>query len=316
MSTMTMARVRTALVLALAVLPALAAGTSAATSGQPMTMTPTGGRTTPYGSQPLQYTLDHGVKVFHLVARPAKWYVDKTHAVRAWTYNGQVPGPLIRVRQGDVVRIVVTNNLPEPTAVHWHGLFVPNSMDGVPGVTMKAIAPDASFTYQFKITNPPGLFMYHPHYDTLNQMTKGMYGAFVVDPKSGPPKGVHEMFQVLASLGGMEVINGKSFPATDSYSFKRNSEVLIRTISADTAMNHPMHLHGFSFLEVGQNGAVVPTRDQYPMFEQDVAPGETFDQLFRPDRDGIWLYHCHNLTHVTGANGGDAGMITAFKVTG
>jgi FtsP/CotA-like multicopper oxidase with cupredoxin domain len=141
-----------------------------------------------------------------------------------------------------------------------------------------------------------------------------MFGALVVDPRTGPAKGVHEMIQVLSSYQGSYLINGKSFPATDTYSFRQGAKVLIRTINMDTMMNHPMHLHGFSFREVGANGGTIPRRLQYAMYEQDVAPGETYDMLFTANHTGVWLYHCHVLAHVTGPNGEDAGMITVFKV--
>ena len=282
---------------------------------KPMSMAPAANRRVPYGTASLAYKLDHGVKVFHLVARRAKWRVDAHTVINAWTYNGQVPGPVLRFRQGDRVRIIVTNELPEATAAHWHGLDVPNAMDGVPGVTMKPIAPGKSFVYAFTVTSAPGLYIYHPHYDTLKQEGLGMYGALIVDPRTGPAPGVHEMIQVLSSFQGSYLINGKSFPATDAYNFSAGSKVLIGTISADVDMNHPMHLHGFSFREVGINGGAVPGRLQYPMYEQDVAPGETFDMLFTANHRGVWLYHCHNLTHVTDADGQDTGMITVLKVT-
>ena len=303
---------------AAAATPALSVQTKTAhpvAKAKPMTMAPRRSRAKPYGTTALPYTLDHGVKVFHLVARPAKWRVDTHTVVHAWTYNGQVPGPLLRFRQGDRVRVVVTNKLSEPTAVHWHGLDVPNAMDGVPGVTMKAIKPGKSFTYSFTVVNAPGLYIYHPHYDTLKQEGLGMYGALIVDPKTGTPRGVHEMIQVLSSFGGSYLINGKSFPSTDAYSLPAGSTGLIRMINMDTAMNHPMHLHGVSFTEVGANGGAIPRRLQRKMDEQDVAPGEAFDMRFDATHKGVWLLHCHNLTHVTGPNGADAGMITVLKVT-
>jgi manganese oxidase len=301
-------------------MPGMDHHSAAATSAAPkkparpaMNMTPTGNRKEPYGTHPLAYTLDHGVKVFHLTAEPVRWRIDSHTVVNAWAYNGQVPGPVIRVRQGDRVRIVFTNRLPEQTTIHWHGIDVPNDQDGVPGVTQEPIPARATFTYHFRVTNQPGLYAYHPHYDTMKQEGLGMYGAFVVDPRSGPVY-AHEMFQVLAEQGGYYLINGKSFPSTDAYAFHRGDRVLIRTINMGV-MSHPMHLHGFSFTEVGANGGTIPVRDRYPMFTQDVAPGTMYDAAFTANRAGVWLYHCHILSHVTGPNGTDAGMITAFKVS-
>ena len=122
--------------------------------------------------------------MFHLTASRVRWHIDAHTVVDAWAYNGQVPGPVIRVRTGDRVRIVFTNHLPEQTTIHWHGIDVPNNQDGVPGVTQKPIASGATFTYHFRVTNAPGLYAYHPHFDTMKQEGLGMYGAFVVDPRT------------------------------------------------------------------------------------------------------------------------------------
>jgi FtsP/CotA-like multicopper oxidase with cupredoxin domain len=285
---------------------------SGSTATAPAAGGPPAARTEPYGTTPLPYTLEDGVKVFHLTAAPTTVKTDDTHVQQVWAYNGQVPGPVIRARVGDRVRIVVTNHLPEPTTIHWHGINLPNSQDGVPGISQKPIAPGASFTYEFTLRRP-GLAMYHPHYDTLGQQTRGLYGALVVDPATGPDPGVQEVFQVLSEMNGQYLINGKSYPATDGYTVHLGKPVLVRTINVGE-MDHPMHLHGFLFKVVGVDGGQVPTAAQYERYTQDVAPGEAYDFEFTPNELGTWLFHCHILAHVTGPNGTDAGMITAFKV--
>jgi FtsP/CotA-like multicopper oxidase with cupredoxin domain len=283
------------------------AGAAAAPAAAPVK------RSTPYGATPLAYTMDHGVKVFHLTAAPVAWRTDDTHVMQAWAYNGQVPGPVIRARVGDRIRIVVTNHLPEPTTIHWHGLSLPITQDGVPGISQKPIAVGASFTYEFTLRQA-GLAMYHPHFDTLNQQSKGLYGALVVDPAAGPDPDVTEVFQLLSEGGGQYLINGRSFPATDSYTVPRGRRVLVRTINLGE-MDHPMHLHGFLFTVIGQDGGVVPPAARFPRYTQNVAPGESYDLEFTPDEPGTWLFHCHILAHVTGPGGTDTGMITTFTVT-
>ena len=100
----------------------------------------------------------------------------------AWTFNGSVPGPEIRVKEGENVKIKLKNELPEPVTIHWHGLPVPNNMDGIPGVTMNAVQPGKSFTYEFKAT-VPGTYWYHSHQNSADQVDKGLYGSLIVEKK-------------------------------------------------------------------------------------------------------------------------------------
>ena len=269
-------------------------------------------RTVPYGQKSLPFEMDGAVKVFRLTAAPVKWRTDDTHTMEAWAYNGQVPGPVIRARVGDRIRIVVTNHLPEPTTIHWHGVALPISQDGVPGISQDPIAAGASFTYEFTL-KAPGLAMYHPHFNTLAQQSKGLYGVLVVDPAEGPDPNAMEVFQVLSEGGGQFLINGRSFPSTDSYTVPLGHKVLVRSVNLGE-MDHPMHLHGFLFTVVGVDGGQVPIAARYPRYTQDIAPGEAYDLEFTPNEKGTWLFHCHILGHVTGPNGTDAGMVTAFAV--
>jgi FtsP/CotA-like multicopper oxidase with cupredoxin domain len=123
-----------------------------------------------------------GVKIFHLIAEPVKHQFAPGLDVEAWGYNGGTPGPLIEALEGDRVRIYVTNKLPEPTTVHWHGVFVPNGMDGVGGLTQNYIKPGKTFKYEFTF-GKPGTFMYHPHFDEMTQIALGMVGMIVVHPR-------------------------------------------------------------------------------------------------------------------------------------
>ena len=269
-------------------------------------------RATPYGTKPPAYTMDGNVKVFRLTAAPVSWRVDETHTMQAWAYNGQVPGPVIRAKVGDRIRIVVTNHLPEPTTIHWHGVALPISQDGVPGISQDPIAPGKSFTYEFDL-KAPGLAMYHPHFNTLSQQTKGLYGVLIVDPAEAPDPNMLEAFQVLSEGGGQFLINGKSFPSTDAYPVKVGQKVRVHIVNLGE-MDHPMHLHGFLFTVVAQDGGAIPEAARHAVYTQNVAPGESFTIEFAPDEPGTWLFHCHILGHVTGPNGTDAGMITPFVV--
>ncbi|HTI35710.1 MAG TPA: multicopper oxidase domain-containing protein, partial [Miltoncostaea sp.] len=236
----------------------MGAGASSATTTPVAADTPAqpANRAEPYGATPLRYTMDGNVKVFHLTAAPVTWRVDETHTMEAWAYNGQVPGPVIRARVGDRIRIVVTNHLPEATTIHWHGVALPISQDGVPGISQKPIEPGTSFTYEFDL-KAPGLAMYHPHFNTLAQQSKGLYGTLIVDPAEGPPANTLEAFQVLSEGGGQFLINGKSFPSTDAYHVKVGQKVRVHVLNLGE-MDHPMHLHGFLFTVVGADGGVIP----------------------------------------------------------
>ncbi|MGL4649971.1 MAG: multicopper oxidase domain-containing protein, partial [Caldilineaceae bacterium] len=133
------------------------------------------------GAQPLAPTMVEGVKVFTLTAEAVLWPIMDGVTVTAWTYNGMVPGPLLRATEGENVRIVITNNLPDATAIHWHGLLVPNAQDGAAPMTQDAIQPGETFTYEF-VAKPAGSFMYHSHVGTDKQVLLGLYAPFIVDP--------------------------------------------------------------------------------------------------------------------------------------
>ncbi len=126
------------------------------------------------------------VKTFELVARKTNWKLNDQTEVEAWTYNGTVPGSQIRVKQGEIVRVILKNELDEPTSIHWHGYPVPNTMDGVPGVTQNAVRPGESYTYEF-VASVPGTYWYHSHQDSAVQEDRGLYGTLVVEGADEPP---------------------------------------------------------------------------------------------------------------------------------
>ena len=262
-----------------------------------------------------------GALEFQLDARPVRWRIGKEQRLAAWAYNGIVPGPVIRVRNGERVRIRFTNRLPEPTTVHWHGIGVPNRMDGVPDVTQKPIAPGDSFTYEFTArpageSDGAGTFLYHSHVDEDRQMPVGLYGTFIIDPaegraatreetlvfsewtadaKSGRTRGVMEMEGMLPNFF---TINGKAFPDTDPITVSAGEKVRLRLVNAGQ-FAHPIHLHGTSFRIVARDGH--PAREPGLRDAVTLQSGERADIEFRLPK-GKWLVHCHIGHHTTNNN--------------
>ncbi|HYT81145.1 MAG TPA: multicopper oxidase domain-containing protein [Actinomycetota bacterium] len=266
-------------------------------------------KTVGLGGQVLQPTMEKGVKVFHLMAMPARWEVSPGQFATAFTYNEQVPGPQIRVHRGDTVRIVLTNHLTQPTTIHWHGLTVPNSMDGVPYVTQDPVMPDQAFTYQFRVVDPPGTYLYHSHFNSTEQVGSGLYGAFVIEPRH---RSWDVEFTEILNDGTLGyTIDGKGWPATAPLSAKTGQSVLIRLANVGQ-MLHPLHLHGYHFTVMAQDGARV--RRPYTADTLVVGPGETFDVIVRATNPGVWAFHCHILSHVEGPQG-MFGMATALIVS-
>ncbi|HET7579093.1 MAG TPA: copper oxidase [Bacillales bacterium] len=281
-----------------------------------------------------KYKVQNGVKVFHLNAEPVKQEVSDGVFMKGWGYNGSIPGPTIVVNQGDKIRVVVTNHLNAPTSVHWHGLIVPNKMDGVPGVEPSpAIKPGDSFTYEFKVKQA-GTFMYHSHVNTAKQEQMGLTGLLVSLPAKPKPKnqvdedyvvllqewqlGMYKEGQVPAGtykvnpMGMMPnvfTMNGKQFPATAPLDVKKGDKVKIRlgNLSMDT---HPIHLHGHNFKVVAKDGVRLPKSDQYKANTVKVAPGETYDIVFTADNPGNWPLHCHIPHHTAGPSKTPGGMFT------
>ncbi len=264
------------------------------------------------GNEPLSPKIVDGIKVFELTAQVVQWEVTPGEFVDAYAYNGMVPGPLLRVTEGDTVRIVLKNELPEPTVLHLHGPYLPNSMDGVPDVTQPVIQPGETFNYELEV-HPAGTFMYHTHHNSVIQESKGLYGIFQVDPKGFQPTYDKEYFQVLSELGGFFVINGKVFPSTEPLEARVGDRIRIHLINLGQ-MAHPMHSHGFATRIVATDGHPV---EGIPLLKDtvNIAPGERYDLEFVADRPGAWVYHCHILSHVQTRGVEPGGMISVIKVT-
>lgn len=269
------------------------------------------------GNQPLAPTvLPDGTKEFDLTAKIVDWETEPGRTVRAWTYNGQVPGPMIKVAIGDRVRIVVTNELPQSTALHLHGIDIPNAMDGVPYVTQDPIEPGKSFSYEF-VAKGPAVGMYHSHDYAVAQVPDGMAGALIVGDQPlpagyGPVS--QELPMVLNDAGVIGFsLNGKSFPATAPIVAKAGETVEIHYLN-EGAQIHPMHLHGIPQLVIAKDGNPLP--QPYLADTVSVAPGERYTVLVKPttEQKGVWAYHCHILSHAEHDDGMMFGMVTTFIV--
>jgi FtsP/CotA-like multicopper oxidase with cupredoxin domain/plastocyanin len=260
------------------------------------------------GGQVLTPTVVDGVKVFHLTAKQVQWEVSPGQIVTAFTYNGGVPGPEIRVHRDDRVRIVLDNELPQPTTIHFHGVTVPNRDDGVPYITQDPIMPGQTFTYAFRVVDPPGTYMYHAHFNSTEQVGRGLYGAFVVEPRHPTWDQAYTVILGDGPLG--YTLDGKSFPATSPLTAHLGDTVLIRLSNMGNIL-HPMHLHGYHFEVVAQDG--FPLAQPFNADTLVVAPGETYDMLVYATHPGVWAFHCHILSHVEGPQG-MFGMVTALVV--
>ncbi len=259
----------------------------------------------------MPYKMDGDTKVFEVTCTEGPWEVQPGQSVNAMLYNGRVPGPVIRVTQGDNVRVIVTNQMTQSTAIHWHGVRVPNSQDGVPFITQPPIKPGATFTYEFVARNS-GSHMYHSHHNAAEQVTRGLMGAFIIDPadKTSEPRVDGEYIMVLNDAGIGLTINGRSFPSTQPIVAKLGDRIRIRYMNEGLQI-HPMHLHGMYQQVIAKDGATLPT--PYLADTVLIAPGERYDVLVDCQDAGIWAYHCHILSHAE-SNHGMFGMVTALVI--
>jgi len=265
----------------------------------------------------LPWRMNNGVKEFHLVAEPVVREIAPGMTANLWGYNGSSPGPTIEVVEGDRLRIFVTNKLPEPTSVHWHGILVPNGMDGVTGLTQPAIGVGKTFVYEF-VAPRPGTHMYHPHADEMTQMAMGMMGTFIIHPKDARQYKVDRDFAFILNAYDIDpgsftprvntmldfnlwTWNSRAFPGIDPLVARTGDRVRIR-IGNLTMTNHPIHLHGPHFEVTGTDGGWVPKSARWPEVTTDVAVGQMraieFDALA-----GDWSIHCHKSHHTMNAMG-------------
>lgn len=259
--------------------------------------------------------LPDGTKQFDLTAKIVDWEVEKGKIVKAWTYNGVVPGPEIHVNVGDKVRIALKNELPESTSMHLHGIRVPNTMDGVDPFTQAAQKPGEIFNYEFTALEP-SVGMYHSHHDAQIQIPNGMAGALYIGempvPKQlGNVNITKKVTMILNDAGNIGLsLNGKSFPATEPYVMKVGDTMQV-TYYNEGLQSHPMHMHQPHGWVIAKDGK--PLESPYMMDTLLVAPGERYTVLYTMLDKGVWAWHCHILNHAETPTG-MTGMVTAVIV--
>ena len=255
--------------------------------------------------------LDDATKQWEITASVIQWETEPGVVLEAYAYNGTVPGPQLRAEVGDKVRIILHNELTEPTVIHFHGQLVPNAMDGVPVITQPAVMPGESFTYEFTVRNA-GSHMYHSHFMAEHQVPMGLLGAFIVTDPNATDEPVADIdYTMILNDGPLGfTLNGKGFPATEPISASQGQTIRVRYMNEGLQI-HPMHLHGMPQLVIAKDGYLLPD----PHYEDTVlvAPGERVDVLIEASELGAWAYHCHVLTHAEGPNG-MFGMVTALIV--
>jgi len=264
-----------------------------------------------------------GTKVFDLVAAITKWERAPGDIVDAWTYNGVVPAPTIRVEVGDKVEFRLTNDLPIATDLHLHGLNIENQFDGVAPLTQPVIEPGETFSYEY-LADEVSVAMYHPHFHSQIGLPNGMFGAIFVGevpiPRGTTVGGyaipadltIAQDFPMVLNDAGVIgfSLNGKSFPATAPIVATTGDWVTF-TYFNEGSMVHPMHLHRFDQIVISKDGY---TLDQpYLADTLSVAPGERYTVLVKLDEPGTWVWHCHILPHVENDEG-MFGMVTAVVV--
>src|SRR5215468_8066239 len=268
----------------------------------------------------LPWRMNGDWKEFHLVAEPVVRELAPGMTANLWGYNGQSPGPTIEAVEGDKVRIFVTNKLPEHTTVHWHGMLVPNGMDGVGGLSQPHIKPGKTFVYEF-VLKSSGTFMYHPHADEMVQMAMGMMGIFIVHPRDPKFMRVDRDFVFLLSSYlidpgaylpkvtemtdfNMWTFNTRVFPGIDPLVVRRGDRVRVR-VGNLTMTNHPIHMHGHHFAVTCTDGGWVPESARWPETTIDIPVGAIRAYDFQAEHPGDWALHRHKSHHTMNAMGHD-----------
>ena len=258
----------------------------------------------------LPFVLDGDVKVFHLIAEPVRRQIAPWKTIDCWGYNGTSPGPTIQITEGDRVRIILENHLPESTSMHWHGFHIPLPMDGMPYVSQRPIPPGGRFVYEFTL-NQNGTFFYHSH-GAMQEMM-GMIGLFIMHPKVAHEPVVDHDFGIVLqewavlpnstvpNTANMEfnwvTFNGRSAPSTTPLLVRENSRVRVRLVNMGMD-HHPLHLHGFTFVLTGNEGARRPETMWEPGNTVLVGVAQARDFEFVANAPGDWMLHCHLPHHM------------------
>jgi FtsP/CotA-like multicopper oxidase with cupredoxin domain len=278
----------------------------------------------------LPWRMNDGAKEFHLVAEEVLHEFAPGSKATCWGYNGSTPGPTIEAVEGDRVRIFVTNRLGEHTTVHWHGLILPNGMDGVGGMTQPHIAPGETYVYEFTLRQH-GTHMYHPHADEMTQMAYGMMGLFIIHPRGGEAVKIDRDFAFLLHNWALKpgtwrpdpsimvefdqwTFNSKMFPAIEPLVARTGNRVRIR-VGNLSMWNHPIHLHGVEFEVTGSDGGRLPRGLWRREVTELVSVGQMRDIEFTAVA-GDWALHCHMAHHTMNAMGHGIPNQTGVDQTG
>jgi manganese oxidase len=276
----------------------------------------------------LPFTIDNGTKVFNLIAEPVKQTILPGKTLDLWGFNGSAPGPTIQVNQGDHVRVVFDNHLPEPTSIHWHGFEDQVRYDGQPGISQQPVPPGGRFVYEFHI-HQSGTFFYHSHM-SMQQMI-GMLGGFIMHPAAPYQPAVDHDFLIhlqeyavlpsstIPNSMSMEynwlVLNGKAGPAITPMIVPLGSRVRIRFVNLGMD-HHPMHLHGHTFYITGTEGGRIPETAWWPGNTVLVGVAQARDIEFVANNPGDWMVHCHLPHHNMNQMSSTVGRMTRMSASG
>ena len=265
----------------------------------------------PDNPERVPFTLKDGVKEFHIYCRHTRREFLPEIYIDVWGFNGGMPGPTIEAVQGDRIRIVVHNDLPESTGIHWHGLELPVALDGVPGLTQPPIPPGGVQAYEFTL-HQSGTFFYHSHDGMQDGM--GMIGLFLIHPKVAPTPTVDRDFALIiqewAVLPGSSVpntmsmefnlftLNGRAAPYITPLVCKLGERVRIRMVNFSGIDHHPMHLHGMTFWVTATEGGRIPETAWIPGNTVLVGVAQVREIEFIANNPGDWMLHCHMFHHV------------------
>ncbi|MDU6237858.1 MAG: DUF4396 domain-containing protein [Bradyrhizobium sp.] len=287
------------------------------------------------GDKVLEPRIENGVKVFDIKAEIIRWNILPDVAVEAYAYNRQVPGPRLQVTEGDHVRINFRNALPESSTIHWHGLILPNEMDGPAKVTQDPVPPGGSYTYEFDV-GQSGTYFYHSHDHPDRQQALGLYGALLIAPKDSAAEVRADLDYTIqlqewlkrewltypamlmeGALPNYFTINGKAYPSTDTVAMKVGQTIKIRFIGTNNNFVHPMHVHGGPFEVVAVDGVNLKDSARYQADTVNVGPGQRYDVIWTARKPGKWLVHCH-IPHHTANNNveqhGGGGLMLVLNV--
>jgi FtsP/CotA-like multicopper oxidase with cupredoxin domain len=272
------------------------------------------------GDQVLEPRVENGIKVFDIEASIIRWNILPDVAVEAYAYNHQVPGPRLQLTEGDRVRINFHNALPESTTVHWHGLIVPNEMDGPAKVTQDPVPPGGSYTYEFDVAQS-GTYFYHSHDHPDRQQALGLYGALLIAPMDPSAEAKADLDYTIqlqewlkregltypamlmeGALPNYFTINGKAYPSTDTVAMKVGQTIKLRFIGTNNNFVHPMHVHGGPFQVVAVDGVTLNDSAKYRADTVNVGPGQRYDVVWTARKPGKWLVHCHIPHHTANNN--------------